>query len=173
MSIRERIPVYALTLTLVGFGGWKASEGFAPEATIPTKGDVPTVGHGSTHYEDGTPVKLGDKITRERADILARNLATQDEKRLADSLPGAKLYPEEFDQYVDFIGQYGIGNWRASSMRRKILAGDYIGACEALLSYRFAAKYDCSTLIDGEPNRRCYGVWTRQQKRHAACMSAQ
>lgn len=169
MSIRERIPVYALTITLAGFGAWKMSEGFTEEAVIPTKSDVPTIGHGSTHYEDGTPVKLGDKITRERADILARNLLTADEKRLAASLPGAKLHPEEFDQYLDFVGQYGIGNWRKSSMRRHILAGEYERACKALLAYRFAAGYDCST----PGNTRCYGVWTRQQKRYAACMAVQ
>ena len=46
-------------------------------------------------------------------------------------------------------------------------------ACAALLSYRRAAGYDCSTLVNGKPNRRCWGVWERQLKRHAKCMAAQ
>lgn len=170
---RVRIAVAALTVSAIGFAGWQAAEGFAPVAEIPTKGDVWTIGHGSTRYEDGTPVKPGDKITRERAEVLARNLMSEDERRLAASLHGAYLHPEEFDVYVDFVGQYGIGNWRASSMRRHIMAGRYAAACNSLLAYRYAAKYDCSTLVNGKPNKRCWGVWTRQVERNAKCMAAQ
>jgi GH24 family phage-related lysozyme (muramidase) len=166
---RARTAVAALAVSAAGFLAWQQSEGFAPVAHIPTKGDVPTIGHGSTRYEDGRRVQLGDKITRERAAVLARNLMSQDEKRFADSLPGAKLHPEEFDVYVDFVGQYGIGNWRGSSMRREIQAGNYVAACHALLRYKFSAGYDCST----PGNRRCPGVWTRQLERHRKCLEAQ
>src|SRR3546814_8496799 len=34
-----------------------------------SKGDVPTIGHGSTRYEDGTRVRMGDTITPQRADV--------------------------------------------------------------------------------------------------------
>ena len=164
-----RVAVAALTVSATGFGAWQAAEGFTAQAVIPTKGDVPTLGHGSTRYEDGTRVKMGDTITPERAEILARNLMRQDEKRVAASLPGVKLYPVEFDQYVDFTGQFGFGNWHGSSMRRHLLAGNYVAACNALLLYKFSAGYDCST----PGNRVCAGVWTRQLKRHTACMGAQ
>ncbi len=166
---RARIGIGALTLSVAGFATWMASEGFAPAAMIPTRHDVPTIGHGSTRYEDGSKVKMGDRITPERAKVLARNLMSADERRFAASLPGAKLHPGEFDVYMDFIGQYGIGNWRTSSMRREVLAGNYGVACHALLRYKFAAGYDCST----PGNKRCHGVWERQLKRHAACMAAQ
>ena len=161
--------VAALTLSAAAFTTWKVSEGFTDTAIIPTRGDVPTIGHGSTRYEDGTPVRMGDKITRERADILARNLLTKDEKRVAASLPGAVLHQEEFDVYVDFVGQFGIGNWHKSSMRRHILAGDYVAACKSLLKYKFSAGYDCSQV----GNKVCPGVWTRQLERHKKCMEAQ
>lgn len=170
---RARIAVAVLTISAAGFSAWQAAEGFAPVAMIPTRGDVPTLGHGSTRYEDGSRVKMGDTITRERAAILARNLMTIDQRRLAASLPGVKLYPEEQDVYLDFSGQYGMGNWRGSSIRRNLLAGDYVGACKALLRYKFAAGYDCSTLVNGRPNKVCYGVWTRQLERHKKCMEAQ
>lgn len=166
---RVRVAVAALTLSAAGFAGWQASEGFTSQAIIPTKGDVPTIGHGSTRYEDGTRVKMGDTITRERAAILARNLMRDDEKRFAATLPGVKLHQEEFDVYMDFVGQYGIGNWRQSSIRRNLLSGDYVAACKALLRYRFAAGYDCST----PGNKRCWGVWTRQLERYSKCMGAQ
>lgn len=166
---RNRIAVGLLTMSLAGFGAWKASEGYTDTAVIPTKGDVPTIGHGSTRYEDGRPVRIGDTITPARAEVLARNLNSQAEKQFAASLPGVKLHQVEFDLYMDFTGQYGIGNWRASSMRRDLLAGNYAQACNDLLKYRYAAGFDCST----QGNRRCWGVWTRQLERNAKCRAAQ
>lgn len=175
-----RVAVAALTLSAAGFATWIASEGDSPAVTvngkemlaphIPTKGDVPTIGHGSTRYEDGRRVRMTDApITRKRAAELARNLHREEEARFIESLPGVVLTQGEFDLYVDFTGQYGIGNWRASSMRRHLLAGEYRQACDALLRYRRAAGFDCST----PGNRRCPGVWTRQLERHAKCLKEQ
>ena len=168
-QVRNRIAVSLLTMSLAGFGAWKANEGFTDHAVIPTKGDVPTLGYGSTRYEDGAPVRMGDTITRPRAEVLARNLNSQAEKEFAASLPGVKLYQEEFDLYMDFVGQYGMGTWRKGSPRRYLIDGNYVGACEALLLYRFAAGYDCST----PGNKRCPGVWTRQLERNAKCKAVQ
>ncbi|WP_339479096.1 glycoside hydrolase family protein [Pseudomonas sp. RL_5y_Pfl2_73] len=169
MNARQRVAVALLTMSLGGLGAWKANEGFTDHAVIPTKGDVPTIGHGSTRYEDGTPVRMGDTITPQRADVLARNLISQDEKLFAASIQGVKLHQDEFDLYMDFIGQYGIGTWRKSSMRTKLQTGQYAQACASLLKYRFAAGFDCST----PGNKRCQGVWTRQLKRYDKCMGAQ
>ncbi len=166
----KRTAVATLALSAAGFAAWIASEGFTPGPVIPTKGDVPTIGHGSTRYEDGRPVKLTDQpISRKRAEELARNLHSEEEQRFKASLPGVLLTQGEFDVYMDFTGQYGIGNWRGSGMRRHLLAGQYRQACDALLRYRYAAGFDCST----PGNRRCPGVWTRQQERHAKCIAEQ
>lgn len=168
-QLRQRIAVTVLSLSAAGFATWQASEGYTPVAVIPTKGDVPTIGHGSTRYEDGQPVRMGDTITPARAEMLARNLNSQAEKQFAASLPGVKLYQAEFDIYMDFVGQYGIGTWLKGSPRRDLLAGNYAQACNDLLKYRYAAGFDCST----PGNKRCAGVWTRQLERHAKCMDAQ
>ena len=174
MSARQRIAAALLTISAAGFAAWQASEGFTETPVIPTKNDVPTIGHGSTRYEDGTPVKLTDPpITRERAEQLARNLMAKDEQLFRASIPGIKLHQAEYDLYLDFVGQYGIGNWRSSSMRRHLLASQYAQACDALLMWRRAGGYDCSTRINGQPNRRCWGVWERQLQRHAQCLAAQ
>jgi len=168
-QLRQRVAVGLLSISAAGFAVWQASEGFTPTAVIPTKDDVPTIGHGSTRYEDGSPVRMGDTITLARAEILARNLNGQAEKQFAASLPGVKLHQVEFDVYMDFVGQYGIGTWLAGSPRRDLLAGKYAQACNDLLKYRYAAGFDCST----PGNKRCAGVWTRQLERHAKCMAAQ
>lgn len=182
MSARQRIAVAALTLSASGFTVWVASEGESPSVSglagttmlaphIPTQGDVPTIGYGSTRYEDGTPVRMTDApITRQRAEQLARNLGSEQHRCLVRTLPNVKLNQVEYDQYDDFVGQYGCGNWqKPKSPRTWLLHGDYLGACKALLNWRFAAGFDCST----PGNKRCAGVWTRQLERHATCMAAQ
>lgn len=184
MALKQRVAVGLLTLSAAGFSAWMASEGESPVVPgpggtellaphIPTKGDVPTIGHGSTRYEDGTPVRLSDPpIPRQRAQDLARNLNRQEEKRFIASLPGVTLHQEEFDLYMDFVGNFGIGNWRASTMRKRLLAGDYVGACHALLPWRKQGGRDCSLPQNWGP-KGCKGVWTRQQERHKKCMEAQ
>jgi len=184
---RRRL-VAALSVSAAGFAAWLGFEGSSPVVQVvdgtgaveerlaphlPTQGDVPTIGHGSTRYEDGTPVTLNDApITRARAVQLARVLMSEDEKRFAASLPGVALHQEEYDLYLDFVGQYGIGNWRKSSMRRHLLAGQYHQACEALLRWRYQAGRDCSLPANWGP-RGCKGVWTRQEQRVAKCLAVQ
>ncbi|ABM38594.1 lysozyme [Polaromonas naphthalenivorans] len=169
MSTRMRIFVAALTLSAAGFIGIVSDESYTSAAIIPTKGDVPTVGFGSTVYEDGRPVKMGDTITPVRALVVASAHIDKDEARFRASLPDVELFQEEYDLYLNWVYQFGIGNWRKSSMRRELLAGHYPAACHALLEYKKSAGYDCST----PGNKICAGVWTRQLKRHAKCMAAQ
>lgn len=164
-----RIAVAALTLSAAGFVGIISSEGYTDRAVIPTKGDRPTVGFGSTFHEDGRPVKLGDTTTPARAMVKAQAHVSREEEIFRRSLAGAELTQAEFDLYMDWVYQYGTGAWARSSMRRHILAGEHRHACDALLQYRFAAGYDCST----PGNKRCAGVWTRQLERHAKCLEAQ
>jgi lysozyme len=164
---RVRNIVGAMAVSAAAFTAWQSREGFTNHAVIPVKGDVPTIGHGSTHYENGSPVKMGDTISRKRADQLAHNLMSTDEKRFKESLPASvTLTQDEYDVYIDFIGQYGIANWNLSSMRRDVIAGRYADACADLKRYRFVAGYDCST----PGNHRCPGVWTRQLARYNQCM---
>lgn len=179
-----RIAVAALTLSAAGFAAWVQHEGSGPVAVladgvevlkpyVPTQGDVPTIGHGSTRYEDGTRVTLADPpITRRRAEELARNLNRAEERRFAATLPGVQLTQEEFDLYMDFVGQYGMPNWSGSSMRRELLAGRPRAACDALLRYRFQAGRDCALPQNWGP-KGCKGVWLRQQDRHRDCLAAQ
>lgn len=173
MNLKQRIAVGLLTMSAAGFATWKASEEFVSAPMIPTKGDVPTIGYGSTRYEDGRAVKLTDPpISRKRAEELAKNLNSASEKQFAKSLEGAKLNQAEFDLYMDFVGQFGIGNWRKSSMRRYILQERYADSCRALLAWRQQDGRDCSLEINWG-RKGCKGVWTRQLKRHADCMAAQ
>ena len=165
----NRILVAGLGLSAAAFIGLVTDEGYTDRAVVPTINDRPTVGFGSTFHESGAPVRMGDTTTPVRALIKAQAHIAKEESVFRESLPGVALHQSEYDLYVDFVYQYGTGAWLKSSMRRALLAGDYRGACDALLMYRFSGGFDCST----PGNKRCAGVWTRQQQRHAACMAVQ
>ncbi|SFB66191.1 Phage-related lysozyme (muramidase), GH24 family [Delftia tsuruhatensis] len=188
-----RVPAAGLGIGAAILASWIAAEGFSAAPIIPVRGDVPTIGHGATRYEDGRRVNMADPpITRERARDLAVNLLEQQYGVcVRDSLGDTLVHPVEFSQAVDFAGQYGCGAWRGSSMLARTHAGDYAGACHAYLAYRFMTsaqplqgyaayqwgaggqpsrwRFDCST----PGNKVCRGVWTRQQARYAACMEVQ
>lgn len=182
---KKRVAAALLTLSAAGLIAIVANEGYTDDAVIPTKGDRPTVGFGSTFHEDGTPVKMGDRTDPVRALRTVQAHIGRCESKFRASLEGVYLTQGEYDLYLDFACyQYGMGNWLGSSMRRHLLATveaqtpiraaqEYRRACDALLLWKKAGGYDCSTLIDGKPNKRCWGVWDRQLKRHAKCLAEQ
>lgn len=167
--MRARVLVASLTLSASAFIGLVVHEGYTDKAIIPTKNDRPTVGFGSTFHENGQAVKMGETTTPVRALIKAQAHISKEEERFRASLPGVKLHQAEYDLYMDWVYQFGTGNWIKSSMHRHLLAGNYRAACDSLLLYKFSGGYDCST----PGNKRCAGVWTRQLERHAACLAAQ
>lgn len=170
MTIKQRVLIGSLTATLSFIGAIKMQEGFTPTPVIPTKGDVPTIGHGTTIYPNGKRVTLHDKpITRETADYYLRQHASKDERQLKKSIPNVKLTQNEYDVYLDFVYQYGIDTFNKSSIRTNLLQGQYTQACKSILKYRFMTKpvkRDCSIR-----SNKCYGVWTRQQARVKKCLS--
>ena len=78
---------------------------------------VPTIGWGNTRYENGTAVKLGDKITKERADELFENILNTfavGVKRLVKS----NINDNQFSALVCFAYNVGLGNFQKSTLLR-------------------------------------------------------
>lgn len=165
---KTKVIVAALTLSAAGFISIVSSESYVGTAMIPTKNDRPTLGFGSTFHEDGTAVKLGEKTTPVKALVMAQVHVSKEEVIFRKSLEGASLSQEEFDLYMDWIYQFGTGNWASSSMKKDILAGKHVQACNDLLAWKRSGGFDCS--IPG--NKVCAGVWTRQLARNKACLEA-
>jgi GH24 family phage-related lysozyme (muramidase) len=179
-----RTTIAGLALSASAFLGLISSEGYTDKAVIPTKGDRPTVGFGSTFRDDGSPVQMGDTITPQRA--LKRTLAhiEKDEARLKGCVT-APLNQVEYNVLLKFSYQYGAATTCASSIVRHLNAGRYTESCNSYLDYRYMTstrpiqgweeykpgrwRFDCST----PGNRACMGVWTRQLERQASCLSAQ
>src|SRR3546814_16594455 len=89
MSVKRRIAVAALTLSAAGFGAWKTHESYVPAPMIPPRGHVPTIGYGSTHYDDRRPVRMRDApIPRQRPELRPRNLLSLDQMHFPASPPG-------------------------------------------------------------------------------------
>lgn len=142
-------------------------EGYTPKPIIPVKGDVPTIGHGTTVYPDtGVRVKMTDPaIDRKTALQYLKLHMDKDARRFNKTILNIPVSQGEYDLYLDFTYQYGTSAWSGSSMLRNLRAKKYRAACDSLLKWKYVAKRDCSIR-----SNNCYGVWTRQLERHAKCM---
>jgi lysozyme len=78
-----------------------------------------TIGWGNTFYENGTPVRQGDKITQDRADslfVFVANKFADEIKKLIKS----NLNENQFSALVCFAYNVGTGNLAKSTLLKKV-----------------------------------------------------
>lgn len=80
-----------------------------------------TIGYGNTFYEDGTPVKMGDTITKERADSLF-TLISDSFAAKVKPLINSDITENQFAALVSFAYNCGIANLKSSTLLRKVNA---------------------------------------------------
>jgi lysozyme len=150
--VKVRVVIGALSLSASALVGIALHEGYRGEAYIPVKGDVPTIGFGTT---DG--VKPGDRI--EPVQALVRKLA--DVQRFEGALKECvrvPLHQYEYDAFMSLAYNIGPGAFCGSTLVRRLNAGDYTGACNEILRWdRFR----------GEPLR---GLTLRRQAENRQCL---
>lgn len=157
-----RIAVAALTLSASAFVAILTREDYREAAYIPTKGDVPTIGFGTTEG-----VQLGDKTTPVKA--VARALA--DTARYEGAIKRCvkvPLHQAEYDLYTDLSYNIGPAAFCGSSLVKALNQQRYAAACEHILDWRMFKGQDCS-----KPNKICAGLWTDRQRIHKQCVEAQ
>ena len=89
---------------------------------------VPTIGYGSTHYEDGTAVTLADPaITIQRAEALMRNTLTRYEDMVSHYVTGT-INQNQFDALVDFAYNVGTQNLKTSTLLKRVNSGSIFTA---------------------------------------------
>ncbi len=132
----------ALVLSAAMLVGIAIHEGYRDEAYVPVKGDVPTIGFGSTEG-----VKLGDKITPERALIKVIADTSKFERGMRACIGDVPLHQYEWDAYVSLTYNIGLGKegvkdgfcWLKrggnSTIVRRLKELDYEGACKGILSW--------------------------------------
>lgn len=102
-------------------------EGFRAKPYLCPAG-VPTIGYGFTRYPNGVAVTLRDPpMDREHADRMLvwfiENRYEPAARRLCPTAAGPVLVA-----VVDFLYNLGESNFKASTLRRKLLAQDWSGA---------------------------------------------
>lgn len=152
--IRPRLSIAALGLSAIGFAGIVTYEGYSDQAIIPVKGDVPTIGFGTTQG-----VKMGDKTTPQKA--VVRSLA--DIQKFEGALHQCVKVPlsqNEYDAAVQISYNIGAKAFCNSTMVKKLNAGDYKGFCEGILAW---------DKFQGKP---LPGLTKRRQSEYQTCIGA-
>jgi lysozyme len=81
-----------------------------------------TIGYGNTRYEDGTPVKKGDVVTKARAEELFNNILNNSFAAPVRRLVKSKLNNNQFSALVSFAYNVGVGNLQKSTLLRLVNA---------------------------------------------------
>lgn len=164
MSNDFRFPIAALVLSAAAFVGITINEGYTDKAVIPVKGDVPTIGFGTTGG-----VKVGDTTTPPKA--LARALVdVQAYEGAIKRCIKVPLTQAEYDAYTDLAYNIGPGAFCNSQIVARVNALDYVGGCEQILRWKFYQGHDCST---PDNKRLCGGIWVRRQAEAKRCRGEQ
>ena len=111
---------------------------------------IPTIGIGSTYYEDGTKVTMKDKaITKERAIQLAKNVVKSFEARVNKSIV-VPMTQNQFDAMVLLCYNIGESGFARSSVVRNFNAGNLQEAADSFLLWNKAG----GKVSKGLTNRR-------------------
>lgn len=173
-GITPRQAVAVLSLSAAGFIGIVAREGYSDRSYAdPVHGaKVPTIGFGST----GPDVKMGQTTTP----VKALERALRDVTRFEGALKRCvrvPLYQHEYDAYVSLAYNIGPTNFcfnkegGPSALSERLNAGDYEGACNAILLYDRAGPVKRPQDRCSHPdNRTCRGLWADRLKLQAQCL---
>lgn len=147
----RRVTVGSLVVSAVALVSIASFEGYRGEAYKDVAG-VPTIGYGETEG-----VVMGQTTTPERAliQLLKSVNSHSDQIRPLINVP---LYQHEFDAYSSFAYNVGVNNFKNSTLRKKLNAGDYVGACEELKRWVYAG------------GKKRAGLVKRREKEYNMCI---
>lgn len=155
-STKKKIAAFLVSIGLVT--GVANYEGFREKAYIPVVGDRPTAGFGFTFREDGTPVQMGDTITKVEA-----------EKRLSKELYSYRVRigqcikvpvsEGQANAFTSLSFNIGTGAFCNSTLVKKLNQYDYAGACQEILRW------------DKFNGRVLKGLTIRRQGEYKQCLS--
>lgn len=93
----------------------KKSEGLELKA-YKRKGDVWTIGYGSTYYKDNTRIKQGDVITKEQAEDLLLYKVNNEYLPQLNSVVKVELNENQKSALLSLLYNIGIGNLKKTKL---------------------------------------------------------
>ena len=132
-------------------------EGFNKCPYVDSAGII-TIGVGSTHYEDGTPVRISDTcITYDRAVSLLM-LVTNSNATLISAIVKSSINQNQFDALLAFTYNEGQTAFKTSTLLKRININpnDVNGITDAFLMWVYAKDPTTGTMVKskGLINRR-------------------
>ena len=104
----------------------KEFEGFSSVAYL-CSAKKATIGYGNTFWEDGRAVKLGEQISKSRAEALLLHTVSGFAQGVSDRV-SVTLTQNQFDAMVSLAYNIGLGNFGSSTLLRKVNERDFAGA---------------------------------------------
>jgi lysozyme len=98
----------------------KESEGYS-ETAYSDIGGTATIGYGNTFYPDGTRVKIGDSITKQKAETLFEETVRNFSQGVASLLKNVTLNTNQYDALVSLAYNIGIDNFKKSTVLKLVL----------------------------------------------------
>ena len=147
-----RLAISSLFLSAATLVGIALHEGYSQKAYLPTPNDVQTIGFGTTKG-----VKAGDTITPERALVRLLEDAGTFEQAVKRCAP-VPMHPHEFSAFVSLTYNIGPGAFCRSTVAKHLNAGDYTGACDAILMW------------DKQAGKTLRGLTIRRKKERDQCL---
>lgn len=81
---------------------------------------IPTIGWGSTMYEDGTRVKMGDVIDMDKANRLLEWEVKTKAGAVVDCLRNIVLNQNQVDALISLAYNIGVGGFRQSTVLKRV-----------------------------------------------------
>jgi len=131
----KRNEIAAISLSATALVAIALHKGYKDMAYIPTPGDVPTIGFGTTGG-----VKLGDKTTPTQA--LSRAMVDiQKFEGAVKSCVQVPLTQGEYDAYISLSYNIGSSAFCNSTLVKRLNQSEYALACQEILKWnRFQGK---------------------------------
>ena len=111
----------------------KEFEGFSSTAYL-CSAKKATIGYGNTFWEDGTPVKIGDQISKERAETLLKHVVDNFSVAVEVDIK-IEVTQNQFDALVSLAYNIGLGAFKNSTLLRQLNRGNFVGASQEFLRW--------------------------------------
>lgn len=111
----------------------KEFEGFSSVAYL-CSAKKATIGYGNTFWEDGTPVKIGDQISKEKAETLLKHVVDNFSVAVEVDIK-IEVTQNQFDAMVSLAYNIGLGAFKNSTLLRQLNRGNFVGASQEFLRW--------------------------------------